>query len=106
MQEQHLPLRKTDRPQPEAQGGAARERNRTSRAFRGMNYTTMAPYRPAGLRAHNQCMHFYDADDLITEFGAEAAAEARRRAAEPADEQNKKPDGYWYRLIAEIERRT
>ena len=46
------------------------------------------------------------ADDLIAEFGAEAAAEARRRTAEPVDDQNKKPDGYWDRLITEIERRA
>jgi uncharacterized protein (DUF2235 family) len=70
-----------------------------------MNYSTTAPYRPTGLRAHRECMHFYDADDLIAEFGLGAAAEAQRRAGLPPDEENKKPDGYWDRLLAEIERR-
>ena len=70
-----------------------------------MNYSTVAPYRPEALRTHIECMHFYDADDLIVEFGAGAVAEARKRVADPEDENNKKPNGYWDRLIEELERR-
>jgi hypothetical protein len=71
-----------------------------------LNYDTMQPYRPIGLRQHDLCMHSYDADDLIDRYGAGALTEAERLRREPEDDHNKKPAGYWVRLIEEIKRRS
>ena len=69
-----------------------------------LHYDTLAPYRPASLRQHIECMHFYDADELIRQYGLRALAEAQRLAGEPEDK-NKKPEGYWTRLVEELRRR-
>jgi uncharacterized protein (DUF2235 family) len=66
----------------------------------------VAPYRPEGLRKHHECAHYYDADEFIANYGDGALAEAKRLAQLPEDENNRKPQGYWDRLTAEIERRV
>jgi uncharacterized protein (DUF2235 family) len=71
-----------------------------------LHYDTMRPYRPDSLRDHDQCMHFYQADELIAAYGPDALIEAKERAARPADQENKKPGGFWERVITEIERRS
>jgi hypothetical protein len=70
------------------------------------NYSTFAPYRPEALRTHHECMHFYEVDDLIAEFGDGAVAEAQRRSSLPVDQANQKPPGFWVRVIDEINRRA
>lgn len=67
---------------------------------------TTGPYRPKSLRNHISCDHYYHADELIETHRAEALVEAQRLASEPEDENSKKPEGYWDRLIAEIQRRA
>ena len=62
-----------------------------------VNAGARGQYRPQGLRKHNQCAPYFDADELLSGSGDDAIAEAGKRAKTAAD--------HWAKVVKEIERR-
>jgi hypothetical protein len=69
-----------------------------------IQFDVARPYRPPCLRKNRLVQHFFDADDLIREFGEGAADEAARRAAESGSGDAAETER-WSKGQREIERR-
>ena len=69
-----------------------------------IQFDVARPYRPPCLRKNRLVQHFFDADDLIREFGEGAADEAASRAAESGSGDAAETER-WSKAQREIERR-